>query len=259
MWHLTCGDLAADSVRRLLGEGNGEAVRVLRDDLAVGPLADIESSLCAERAAFWGGVWPAALTPRPDFTAGISDDAEWLAGLASQSRSVTVWHGDSASEQLMLTRVAAALEGSALPFREVACGSGDSRVGSRMAVSMHAPDALATLYRPRIVEPARLADLASQWCAVVQENAAIRRWANGRFAGEDYEAIDRELATACRTDWMPLARAMAQVMGHCDGFFPTDLFLYWRARELAERGIIELSDSAAADYSRVQARRIAAS
>ena len=256
MWHLTCGDLAADSVRQLLGEDNGETVRVLRDDLAVGPLADIESPPCAERVAFWEGVWPAALASRPDFAAGLANDAEWLAGLASQPRPVTVWHGDSASEQLMLARVAAALEGSALSFREVRCGSGDSCVGSRMAVSMHAPDALAALYRPRIVEPARLAELASQWRAVVQENAAIRRWANGRFAGERYEAIDRELATACHTDWMPLARAMAQVMGHCDGFFPTDLFLYWRARELAERGAIELSDYAAADYSRVQARRI---
>ena len=41
MWHITCGDLAADSVRQLLAEGN--ELRVLRDDLAVGPLADVES------------------------------------------------------------------------------------------------------------------------------------------------------------------------------------------------------------------------
>jgi hypothetical protein len=167
--HLTCGDLAADSVRQLLGEGNSDEVRVLRDDLAVGPLADIESPFCAERVAFWEGVWPVALTPRPDFT-GVADDAEFLAGLASQSRPVTVWHGDSASEQLMLARVAA-LEGSALPFCEVVCGSGDSRVGTRMAVSMHASDALAALYQPRSAEPARIVELASQWRAAVRSAA----------------------------------------------------------------------------------------
>ncbi len=257
MWHLTCGDLAADSVRQLLGEGYGETVRVLRDDLAVGPLADIESLSCAERVAFWESVWPAALTPRPDFSS-IATDAEFLAGLAGQSRPVTVWHGDSASEQLMLARVAAALEDSALPFREVVCGTGDSRVGTRMAVSMHAPDALATLYRPRTVEPERIAELASQWRAAVQENAAIRRWVDGRFVGEDSQRIDHELTVACGDDWLPLARAMAEVLGHCDGFFPTDLFLYWRARELTQRGVIQLSDGAEAEYSKVQVRRTAA-
>lgn len=258
MWHLTCGDLAADSVRQLLGEGNGETVRVLRDDLAVGPLADIESLPCAERVAFWEGVWPVGLTPRPDFATGLADAAGFLARLASQSRPVTVWHGDSASEQLMLARVAAVLEGSALPFQEVLCGTGDSRVDTRMAVSMHAPDALATLYRPRTVEPERIAELASQWRAAVQENAAIRRWVGGRFVGEDSQRIDHELTVACGDDWMPLARAMAEVMGHCDGFFPTDLFLYWRARELAQRGVIQLSDGAEAEYSKVQVRRTAA-
>ncbi len=205
MWHLTCGDLAADSVRRRLSEGNGEAVRVLRDDLAVGPLADIESPPCAERVAFWEGVWPAALAPRPDFAAGLADDAEWLAGLASQPRPVTVWHGDSASEQLLLARVAAALKGSSLPFREVSCGTGDSRVGPRMAVSMHPPEALAALYQPRAVGPKRTAELANQWRAAVQDNAAIRRWADGRFAAEDHARIDGQLLAACGADWMPLA------------------------------------------------------
>lgn len=252
MWHITCGDLAADSVRQLLAEGN--EVRILRDDLAVGPLADIESPPCNTRMAFWEGVWPIGLEPRPDFS-GIANDAEWLARLPDQPRQITVWHGDSASEQLMLARVAAALEGSAIQLHEVACGTGDSRVGTRMAVSMHAPDALAALYQPRLVAPARIAELAGQWRAAVEESAAIRRWVVGRFVGEDHSRIDSELLTACGNDWMPLARAMAEVMGHCDGFFATDLFLYWRARELAKHGFIELSDGAEAEYSQVQVRR----
>lgn len=44
-------------------------------------------------------------------------------------------------------------------------------------------------------------------------------------------------------------------MSRCDGFFATDLFLYWRARQLAQRGTIQLSDSMAADYRDVLARR----
>lgn len=252
MWHLTCGDLAADSVRPLLVAG-GE-IRVLRDDLAVGPLADIESAPCRKRIAFWEEVWPVGLKPRPDFS-GIASDAEWLARLHDQPRPITVWHGDSASEQLMLARVAAALEGSPTALHEVACGTGDSRVGTRMAVSMHAPEALATRYRPRLVEDARLADLACQWRAAVGENAAVRRWIDDRFLGEGNTRIDDELVAACRDDWMPLAHAMAEVMGRCDGFFPTDLFLYWRARALARRGVIQLDDSWQTDYRLVQVRR----
>ena len=252
MWHITCGDLAAESVRPLLADGS--EVRVLRDDLAVGPLADIESPPCRMRMAFWEAVWPAGLEPRPDFS-GIAADAEWLARLSKQARQVTVWHGDSASEQLMLARVAAALEGSSIALHEVACGTGDSRVGMRMAVSMNAPDALTALYQPRLVGPERLVELAGQWRATVRESAAIRRWVEGRFVGEDQSRIDGELVAACGDDWMPLARAMAEVMGHCDGFFPTDLYLYWRARELARSGVIRLSDVAEAEYSKVQVRR----
>ena len=251
MWHLTCGDLAADCIRPLLGDG--EAIHVLRDDLAVGPLVDIQSPPCAERVAFWERLWPDALVPRPDFT-GIGADAEWLAQLGRQSRSVLVWHGDSASEQLMLARVAAALDASSLRLREVVCGTGDSRVGTRMAVSMHSPDALAALYQPRTVEPLRRVGLASQWRTAVRENAAVRRWVDGRFVSEDYARIDQALTAACIGDEKPLAQAMADVMGHCDGFFPTDLFLYWRARELARQGVIELSDRAAAHYTGVQVR-----
>lgn len=254
MWHLTCGDLAADSVRQLLASDNDAEVRVLRDDLAVGPLVDIECPPCPARVAFWEDVWPAAMVPRPDFT-GVAADAEWLAALPSQSRPVTVWHGDSASEQLLLTRVAAALEGLSLPMHEVICGTGDSRVRTRMAVSMHAPDVLAGLYQPRPVDAARVAELASQWRAAIAENAAIRRWVDGHFIGEDHQLIDNQLTEACSQDDRPLARAVAEVMGHCDGFFATDLFLYWRARELARQGVLALSGDKGEGYQDVQVRR----
>lgn len=252
MWHITCGDLAAESVRPLLADGS--EVRVLRDDLAVGPLTDIETPPCSGRAAFWEAVWPVGLAPRPDFSS-IAADADWLVRLPDQARQITVWHGDSASEQLMLARVAAALEGSSVALHEVACGTGDSRVGTRMAVSMHAPDALADLYQTCLVGPGRITELSSQWRATVRESAAIRRWVEGRFVGEDQARIDGELVGACGDDWMPLARAMAEVMSHCDGFFPTDLFLYWRARELAKRGLILLTDDRGDGYMTVEVRR----
>lgn len=121
---------------------------------------------------------------------------------------------------------------------------------------MRAPDDLAGLYQPRLVEPARVAELARQWRDAVAENAAIRRWIDGRFIGESHQRIDDQLAEACNHADRPLARAMAEVMGHCDGFFATDMFLYWRARELHRRDILALAGDKGQGYQGVQARRL---
>ncbi|WP_028241114.1 DUF3658 domain-containing protein [Stutzerimonas azotifigens] len=336
MWHLTCGDLAGDSVRALLAAREPQArVRVLRDDLAVGPLADIERPPCAERVAFWDALWPDEAGERPDFSGELVGDAEWLAALATSDGSsegsvavetaptsasprgrashkskrcgtgpcgrprpfptglrhshprglrarsareastalrtsglggerfltedrspvITVWHGDSASEQLLLARVAAALLGQPVALFEVACGTGDSRVARRKAVSMHAPDALAALYRPQAVEPDRQAALAAAWVEQCAANRPIRRWRDGTFHGEDPAAIDAALLAAATPDFAPLARAMAEVMRRCDGFFPTDYFLYWRARELARQGRLTLRGDPRAGYRELEVRR----
>ncbi|WP_313026832.1 DUF1835 domain-containing protein [Pseudomonas lopnurensis] len=257
MLHLTCGDLAGDGVRALLAGREPQAqVRVMRDDLAVGPLGDIESPPCAARAAFWERVWPDEVTPRPAFTRELAGDARWLAELPGQVPAVTVWHGDSASEQLLLGRVAAALQGSGCMLQEVACGTGDSRVGSRKAVSMHPPEALAERYRPQPVDSLRQVLLAAAWDEQCAAAHGIRRWRDGHFHGEGYQAIDNGLLAASPTAFGPLARAMAEVMGHCDGFFPSDFFLYWRARELAAAGQLELRGDPAAGYRDLQVRRL---
>lgn len=124
MWHLVCGDAAVEGVRFVLGEDTADCtLRVMRDDLAVGPLQDIDSPPCAARSAYWQGVWPQSMQPVPDFDAELQTDAHWLSTLSSGQRGVTVWHGDSCSEQLLLARVAQALAGSTIELWEVACGN----------------------------------------------------------------------------------------------------------------------------------------
>lgn len=257
MWHLVCGDNAVAGVSHVIGQQAAEAgLRVLRDDLAVGPLGDVDTSPCAARAAFWRAVWPEGVTPVPDFATDLPADAQWLAGLALQERPVTVWHGDSASEQLLLARVANALEGSTVALIEVACGTGNSWVQSRQAVAMHAPQALLALAKPRVVEAERRASLAAQWRAATADGGLIHRWQAGSFTAEDYQVIDAALVRQARAESQPLARIMAEVMARCDGFFATDYFLFWRARELATSGELVLSgEPGEHGYASLQVRR----
>ncbi len=257
MWHLVCGDNAVAGVSHVIGQQAAEAgLRVLRDDLAVGPLGDVDTMPCVARVAFWDAVWPAGVKPVPDFAADLPADAQWLAGLALQERPVTVWHGDSASEQLLLARVAHALEGSGVSLIEVPCGTGNSWVQSRKAVAMHAPQALLTLAKPRVVEAERRASLAAQWRAAVADDGLIHRWQAGRFTAEDYQIIDAALLRHARAEPQPLARVMAEVMARCDGFFATDFFLFWRARELAASGQLVIDgEPGEHGYSGLQVRR----
>ncbi|QLF93520.1 DUF1835 domain-containing protein [Pseudomonas sp. ABC1] len=257
MWHLVCGDAAVEGVSFVLGaEGARSALRVLRDDLAVGPLHDTDLPPCRVRAEFWRTVWPAGMPPLPKLDESLSEDAQWLAGLPRQERSVTVWHGDSASEQLLLARVAEVLLDSDTALWEVACGTGDSSVGRRRAVSMHEPQALVALYRSRRVTAERQRILAGQWRQAVQENAWVRRWQDAAFHGEDFTRIDAQLLAAIQPHWHPLAQAMADVMKGCDGFFATDMLLFWRARVLAGESLIEAQGQAGEGYAGWCVRRV---
>lgn len=258
MWHLVCGDAAVEGVSFALGEAVArESLRVMRDDLAVGPLLGIDTAPCTVRSAYWQGVWPQSVQPMPDFSAGLSEDARWLAGLAQADRAVTVWHGDSCSEQLLLARLAHALAGSSVELWQVACGN--PQRPPRKAVSLRHPEELPALYQQRqLLDTARRASLAEQWQQALQHNADIRTWYAGHFQHREHALVDKPLLQGCSPEWQPLARVMAGVMGQTDGFFPSDFFLHWRARELASAGLLQLTQPPATAYADQQVRRLRA-
>jgi hypothetical protein len=258
MWHLVCGDAAVEGVSFVLGENMAcTALRVMRDDLAVGPLQDIDTPPCSARSAYWQSVWPHAVHPVPNFSAELSADARWLAQLAIGKRAVTVWHGDSCSEQLLLARLAHALAGSAIELWEVACGN--PQLPPRRAVSLCRPEQLQALYPQRQrLTASRCNELAAQWQQAQQHNAAIRIWHAGHFKHHEHALVDNPLLQHCTEQWQPLARVMAEVMAQSKGFFPTDFFLHWRARELARSAQLELSQPLATAYADQQVRRFSA-
>ncbi|WP_083840278.1 DUF3658 domain-containing protein [Pseudomonas sp. S9] len=168
---------------------------------------------------------------------------------------MTFWDGDIASEKLLLALVAAALEHSRVKLWRVACGTGDSRVASRKAVAMHAPDTLAALHHPKLLTAPQRHQLAAQWHAAVAENADIRRWHDGAFHGKSHKHIHQRLLHFCTDQWQPLGHVMASVMAECDGFFATDFFLWWCARELAASAQLVFSAPVDTHYAEQRVKR----
>ncbi|SFB22662.1 DUF3658 domain-containing protein [Azotobacter beijerinckii] len=223
-WQLVCGDLAAEAVRPLLGAA--ARIEVLHDDLAVGPLLDVDEPPCAVRAAFWDGVWPPG-SPPPAFAVQLAEEAEWLAALARQAEPVTLWHGDSG-------------------------------VRRRRAVALCSPQQLRDCQRQaRPLSAERRAELAGQWRRAVAENGGVRRWRDGVFHSEDYRLVDGMLLCLCSRDWQPLPPLLSQAMRCCSGFFATDLFLAWRLRELARQGRVGFAEAPEADFAGQRVRRLA--
>jgi hypothetical protein len=234
MQHLVCGDLAASQLRQALGPT--AEIQVLRDDLAIGPLSDIDTPPCSARVAFWQQAWAADWPNQPDFARGITEDARWLAQLQEE---VTLWHGDSCSEQLLLTRVAAALSAKPQPLWHAACGRLPAQ--PRRTVSLCAPALLKQRHSQRqLLSSEQRQQLAESWRTQCRDNAEIRLWQDGAFHPQTFAELDQALLAACGR-FRELPRAMAQVMADTSGFFPTDALLLWRARELERQDRIRLS------------------
>jgi hypothetical protein len=253
MWHVVCGDVAAEGVRQVIDTEAAASLRIMRDDLAIGPLVDVHQPPCPVRSAFWKAVWPDDV-PAPNFSHQLTDDAKWLEHVAQGNRPITVWHGDSASEQLLLCRIAAALHDSSVALYSVPCGTHCSDVQTRRAVGQCSPELLKELYSPDPILPEQQQSLASAWHKTVEAKADIRRWIGGAFQYSGYETVDTILIQHCMPEWQPLARVMAEVMVRSEGFFATDTFLGWRAHELACRGLLVLQGPEKGHYSQQTVR-----
>jgi len=101
--HVTNGDDAAEILREALQiAARDERVIPLKDDLAVGQLRGIDDNP-ETRALFWQQVLN---EHKFDFISKLKEQDALLRELAQDSGQVVIWHGQSASDQLTLRRVA---------------------------------------------------------------------------------------------------------------------------------------------------------
>ncbi|MFM0313112.1 DUF1835 domain-containing protein [Paraburkholderia sp. RL17-383-BIF-A] len=249
--HLTNGDVAAESLRTALRDaGRDERVHALRDDLAVGPLRGVDDGPDV-RADFWERV---SADTRRDFLREFREQAAALENVARDDANVVVWHGDSASDQLMLRRVCYHLRNSPQRLNEVRLSIRDltdpgawahSRKDRATSVGMFAPAVLqARLPDAAPISVLRISRLALEWQEVKHANGETRRWRDNTFTSGSFAELDAFILEHVTENWQPAARVAAELMSAEFGFLVSDSIALWRIRELAATRRIKLRGDA---------------
>lgn len=245
--HITPGGAAADSLREALARaGRTDQVVELRDDLAVGPLRGADE-LPTVRATFWQNVIGDSDL---DFMRELEDEAARLEALVDSDAPVVIWHGQSAADQLMLRRVAYHLRNEPQRLNEVRLSSDDmsredrtlARADSATAVGMFSPEVLlARLADAAPISVLRIGRLALEWQEVKQVNAETRVWRDNTFKRGNFAELDALVAEHASTEWRNAVRVAGELMVADVGFLVSDTIAFWRCRQAAAAGLVELS------------------
>ncbi|WP_063533683.1 DUF1835 domain-containing protein [Burkholderia sp. MSMB1589WGS] len=251
--HVTMGGSAAASLRIALADaGRDESVVGLFDDLSVGPLRGADDTPDV-RAAFWER---AIGDVQQDWIAGLGDDFAKLETLAAGTGQVVVWHAHSVADQLMLRRVAYHLRNAPQRLNEVRLSSADIddpqswvrlRADQATATGIFSPARLlAKLPEAAPISVLRISRLALEWQEAKQTNAELRYWICNTFKSGHYADIDALVLEHAPDEWGPAARTVGAVMAFADHghLFVGDVIAFWRCRELAAAGRIELQGDA---------------
>jgi hypothetical protein len=251
--HLTNGDVAAESLRTALHEaGRDERVHALRDDLAVGPLRGIDDAPDV-RADFWDRV---STDTKRDFLREFREQAAGLETIAGGDANLVVWHGENASDQLMLRRVGYHLRNSPQRLNEVRLSIRDltdpgawahSRRDRATSVGMFPPSVLrARLPDAAPISVLRISRLALEWHEVKQANGETRRWRDNTFTSGSFADLDALVLEHAGGAWQPAVQIAAELMTAELGFLVSDSVVLWRFRELAASRRIKLRGDATA-------------
>ena len=248
--HVTNGDSAAQSLTEALRRAErDERVIVLRDDLAVGPIRDIDEASPA-RAAFWRQVLNSAL----DFEDELEEQQALFGRLARGDAQIVVWHGQSAADQLTLRRVAFHLRNAPqrlneakLSHDDLSLATSDSqpeRVGRAdraTAVGMFSPkQLLAKLPTAAPISVLRISRLALEWQEAKYANAETRRLRDNMLVSGTWLDVDEALLDLAGPEWKPAREIAGAAMGQRFDFMLSDAIAFWRCRELIAAGRLKM-------------------
>jgi hypothetical protein len=205
-------------------------VRVVDDDLSVGPLQDDQT-----RNEWWVtvcGPYPEAHQP--------SVYAQWQAigdGLGDAANELVLWSSNSARD-FVFERMAAFMlsdRSSALFYVRVPAS------GNLEGVPFHNPDALAKMDGDKL---ALTASEAATWrdsfASHLRPSSGVRMLRHGSAAALPDSALDEFLLERCPREWTKWYRTIGNAMADCDGQnLISDAFFSWRLRLLVVAGRVE--------------------
>ncbi|CAM2150276.1 DUF1835 domain-containing protein [Pararobbsia alpina] len=239
--HVVNGDSAAEVLgRALAAAGRDEQVVCLHDDLAIGPLAQIDDAP-RTRAAFWQTVLDA---DDEELGEAFEAEAASIGALGESGAEVVVWHGRSAGDQLTLRRVAFHLRAMPERFNEVGLtlrelDPAHLGPGGQTAVALYSPDILrARLPAIAPVSVLRMTRLALEWQELKHVNSDVRRLFTDTFVGGAFCEVDALIIEHLGDSWQTLNRFIGSIMVTNTGFYATDTFVDWRIRTLVAAGVV---------------------
>jgi hypothetical protein len=263
--HVANGDYAAQTLAKTLKLAErDERVIALRDDLAVGPLRDIDDSLF-NRAAFWRQV----LNSARDFEDDLEEQQALLGRLARGDAQLVIWHGQSAGDQLMLRRAAYHLRNAPQRLNEAKLNQQDlhiaandtepgraTRADGATAVGMFSPrQLLAKLPTAAPISVLRISRLALEWQEAKYASAETRRLRDNMLVSGTWLDVDEALLALASGDWQPTRGIVGAAMAtRSFDFILSDSIGYWRCRELVTSGRLKIR-GAPSDIAEAELRR----
>jgi hypothetical protein len=248
--HVANGDVAAQSLTEALKQAErDERVVTLRDDLAVGPLRDIDDSGFA-RATFWRLV----MNSTQDYEDDLEKQLALIGQLARGDGQIVIWHGQSAADQLTLRRVAYHLRNAPQRLNEAKLTQQDlsipasdaqpdrvRRPDGATSVGMFSPkQLLAKLPTAAPISVLRISRLALEWQEAKYASADTRRLREGMLVSGNWLDIDEALLDSAGPEWLPARRVVAGAMARRFDFLLSDSIGFWRCRELVTAGRLKI-------------------
>jgi hypothetical protein len=227
--NLVQGHSAGGLLRRACRQfGLPGEVRVIDDELSVGPLSDDQV-----RNEWWRtvyGPYPEAHQPSLyDQWQAICDDI----GAAGE---LVLWSSDSARDYVFGRMAAFMLGGRAAILQVLVPPSGKLE-----GVPFHGPDVLAGMEsNRRALTTIEVASWGESFANQLRQSSGIRLLHEDSITARPENAFDEYLLERCPLDWTKWYRPIGEAIADCDGQnLIGDAFFSWRLRLLVEAGRVE--------------------
>jgi hypothetical protein len=207
-----------------------ECVVGVSDNLAVGPLHDVDSDAKA-RIAWWDTMHS---DPFGDHDPSDFDEREMWQGLRDTGSNVVVWHGPNAIERLFALRACWHLRDHPERLFEVTLEPHEDLF---IAVGVVPPAQLVAAWEQRAPVP-DVAARAARWQQIRDTSGDwIRTLEDNEIVQHPLDVYDPAILEGCKGDWANSIRVIGHVLAYYHA--PGDGLIRWRIAQMLDRGVLE--------------------